>query len=512
MSSAKNIAKTQSTGHYKAMQTLTLVLADQLFEKHPAIATTTDWVLIESQQECERLNYHKFCLVYLYTCMREYADFLKNSGQNVEYWDIEKTAGFEIALSELAKKYPHIQVIEPNDKSFRIFLDALLQKYFEKVTYLWSDESEQFLTSKSEFDYWLINRGTKQLIMASFYTWQRRRLKILINPDGKPVGGSWSFDAENRKKLPKTVAVPERNWEYHSVHFKGVSQHIEKLFSKHPGIVTSMWLPTNHLQARAHFVEFLDTCMQQFGPFEDALSTRNHALFHSAISPLLNNGLLTPRMVIDTVLDYYFEHPEIPLSSIEGFIRQIIGWREWIRGLYEHRYQLDHTKYNYLEHTIPLPDWFYYPDQMPPEVQKNIPLKLALEKVSEFGWAHHIERLMVLSNWMLLSRYNPNECYDWFRSQFVDAYEWVMVPNVYGMGLYADGGMFATKPYISGGNYLKKMSDYPSYDDWGDEWTKKYWDFIRDYRHLFSSNPRMAAVINKRFGDTNSQHNLEQPT
>jgi deoxyribodipyrimidine photolyase-related protein len=209
---------------------------------------------------------------------------------------------------------------------------------------------------------------------------------------------------------------------------------------------------------------------------------------------MLNNGLLTPSYVLQQVLNYLKKNHNLEdfYNSIEGFIRQIIGWREWMKLLYEFKYDQNFGELNFFKAQEKLPSYFYDLKNLP----ENTPLTLAIQKVSKLSWAHHIERLMILSNWMTLNSYNPKECYEWFLSQFVDAYEWVMVPNVYGMGLFADGGFFATKPYISGGAYIKKMSDYKD-NGWVKLWTDRYWQFLKNNKSQLKDNPRMKLILSK---------------
>ena len=331
--------------------------------------------------------------------------------------------------------------------------------------------------------------------MNSFYIWQRKRLNIFLDQN-KPKFGKWSFDSENRKKLPKNVTLPSSIWEFKSKNYQNVAQTISELYTNNPGYLDlqKSWLPINHKQAKQKLQEFLETRLRLFGNYEDALTNRDNFVFHSVLSPMLNNGLLTPSYVLQEVLNHVEKNNNLEdfYNSIEGFIRQIIGWREWMKLLYEFKYDENFRELNFFKAQEKLPDYFYDLKDLP----ENIPLTLAIEKVSKLSWAHHIERLMILSNWMTLNSYNPKECYEWFLSQFVDAYEWVMVPNVYGMGLFADGGFFATKPYISGGAYIKKMSDYKD-NGWIKLWTDRYWQFLKKNKSQLKDNPRMKLILSK---------------
>lgn len=220
--------------------------------------------------------------------------------------------------------------------------------------------------------------------------------------------------------------------------------------------------------------------------YEDSLVENEHFLHHSVISPLLNIGLLTPGYVLDEAIAYAEEH-DIPVNSLEGFVRQILGWREFIRGvyLYEGTYQ---RRKNYWNHHEKLPESFY-------TATTGIrPLDTALSKILKTGYAHHIERLMVFANFMNLAKTDPDEMYQWFMEMFIDSYDWVMVPNVYGMSTFSDGGKMSTKPYISGSNYLRKMSDYPA-GEWTEKWDALFWNFVDENRGFFSKNPRLGMML-----------------
>jgi len=363
------------------------------------------------------------------------------------------------------------------------------------------------LTSKHDFGEYLANLANKKLVMRDFYAWQRRRLGILVNEQSGAVGGSWSLDTENRLKLPKNQPVPIRMGNFKSEHYEAVVTSVNTLFADNPGIIGHLWLPVNMQQTRKFWLDFLNQSLVNFGPYEDSITGRDDYLFHSLISAPLNLGLTTPRELLDMLDQFlvekhtfsiYQNDGQIPkfFNSIEGLIRQIIGWREWIKGLYDHKYDANFVTLNFFDSKNPLPSYFYHPSQSP-ELKANLPLYESLTRVERLAWTHHIERLMIIANWMTLNCYDPAECYTWFASQFVDASEWVMVANVMGMGLFADGGIFATKPYISGGNYIKKMSDYSS-AEWEKLWTDKFWEFLIDNQTYFKSQPRLNMLLQSK--------------
>ncbi|MGA8047824.1 MAG: cryptochrome/photolyase family protein, partial [Dermatophilaceae bacterium] len=317
-----------------------------------------------------------------------------------------------------------------------------------------------------------------------FYSWQRRRLDILVD-DGEPVGGRWSFDAENRKKLPRghtppPVAFPDRDR-----HVAEAIESVARDFPDAPGDPTGFTWPTTHAQAEAHLADFVAERLELFGPYEDALSAEHRFVYHSLLTPMLNIGLLTPEQVISAVLDAA-ERTDVPIESLEGFVRQVIGWREYMRATYVLFGRRLRTS-NRLAHTRSLgPGWWTGRTGLGP-VDRTI------ERVLDTGYAHHIERLMVLGNAMCLLRIDPDEVYEWFMELFIDAYDWVMVPNVYGMSQFAAGEAMTTKPYVSGSNYLRKMSDLPK-GEWTDEWDALYWTFVRDHREVFEANHRSRRM------------------
>ena len=323
--------------------------------------------------------------------------------------------------------------------------------------------------------------------MASFYQHQRRRMKILVDEKGKPLGGKWSFDADNRKKLPKNQPVPEFYVPTQPDWLNEIISTIETDFPNAVGAGAS-WnfeYPVTHKDAKECLQRFLNERFHLFGDYEDAISSSHRYLFHSVLTPALNIGLLTPREVVDKALAYASEH-QVPLNSLEGFIRQIIGWREFIRLIY-HRHGHDQRTRNYWGYSRKIPKSFY-------EGSTGIaPIDHIIHQLQETGYCHHIERLMVLGNFFLLCRFDPDEVYRWFMEFFVDADDWVMVPNVYGMTQFADGGVFSTKPYIAGSNYLKKMSDYTK-GDWQKTWDALFWAFVMDEETFFRSQPRLGMM------------------
>jgi deoxyribodipyrimidine photolyase-related protein len=284
------------------------------------------------------------------------------------------------------------------------------------------------------------------------------------------------------------VHVEEALRIYDNVYIKEARRYIQEHCTTPYGQGDEYYYATTREEAKQVLRTFLEQRFALFGPYEDAIQQEGHILFHSMISPYINNGLLTPEYVVTTTLLYAEEHT-IEIASLEGFIRQVIGWREFIRGVYVVA-GVKQRKRNFFGYTKKLPASFWN------GTTGILPIDTTIKKVEKTAYLHHIERLMVMGNYMLLNEYSPDEMYRWFMELFIDAYDWVMVPNVYGMVSYSDGGMMTTKPYISGANYILKMSDYKK-GEWGDMWTKLYWDFVTKHQELFINNPRMRMLITK---------------
>ncbi|MFD2157290.1 cryptochrome/photolyase family protein [Rubritalea tangerina] len=332
----------------------------------------------------------------------------------------------------------------------------------------------------------------KKPFMKTFYEAQRKRMGVLLGADGKPVGGRWSFDEDNRKKLPRKVAVPSAPMIEHDEEGLGLLERARESlvesgqWADGSGDGENLRYPITHAGAERWLEQFLVERFSGFGSYEDALSTRGDFLYHSVLTPMLNIGLLTPQQVVDAALAHA-GRVDVAMNDLEGFIRQVIGWREFIAILYR-----KHGGWMRRQ------NFFGFVDAMPKSIWKGRtglePVDYVLDKVQREGYAHHIERLMVMGNFFMLMRIRPDDVYRWFMEMFVDAYDWVMVPNVYGMSQYASGGFMVTKPYLSGSNYLKKMSDFKA-GPWCDVWDALYWSFIDDHRDFFASQYRMKMML-----------------
>lgn len=446
----------------------------------------------EDLELCTYHKFHKHKIIFFLSAMRAYRDELNKSGYLVKYQNLGETQSnekisYESALLKFIreKKIKKIYLFEIEDKFFeKRILDALKKTYLGKDLEVEVWPSPMFLTLREDFKTYL--KGSKRPFMKTFYERQRKRLKILVDSKGQPKGGQWSYDTENRLPLPKDMQPPGLLKFSNTKHIKDVSYLCDLHFSKHPGSSESFWLPVKRAEAQKWLDDFLKNKLVKFGPYEDALAPHSDFVFHSVLTPFLNVGLLTPKEVIEQTL-VFSKKNKVPLASLEGFVRQIIGWREFIRGIYQN-YSEKQDSLNFWKHKRKLSPVWYEGGASLPQLQRT------LDKVFKYSYCHHIERLMVLGNLMLLLEVHPKEAYSWFMEMFIDSSDWVMGPNIYGMALFSDGGLFATKPYICGSNYWRKMSKEKS-GDWCDGLDGLYWGFVEKHRDFFSKNPRLSMMV-----------------
>jgi deoxyribodipyrimidine photolyase-related protein len=412
---------------------------------------------------CTYEKHHKQKIVLFLSAMRAYADELRDAGYDVHYQqlDIADSRPFEIKLAAAMKATDAstLQHFEIEDKAMEERLLRFAQGKSIERTEL---PSPMFICSREDFAAHVA--GRPRASMAEFYKWQRRRLGILVADDGSPLGGRWSFDQENRKKLPAAITPPAIRWPEPDEHVPPVIDLVDAAFPGHPGVAREFRWPTTRRQARAWLDDFIRERLAGFGPYEDAMTSRSDTVFHSLLSPYLNMGLLTPDEVIDRVMALA---DEVPVQSLEGLVRQVIGWREFVRGVYR-EFGDDQEASNFWGHRRELTDAWYQGST------GLLPLDETIRTVQRLGWTHHIPRLMILGNLMTLCEIRPRSAHRWFMEMFVDSSEWVMGPNVYGMALFSDGGVFATKPYICGSNYLRKMGDFAR-GGWCDVIDGLYW-------------------------------------
>jgi deoxyribodipyrimidine photolyase-related protein len=468
-----------------------LILDNQLLEEHPAM-TDKDIdviIMIEAQDAYRTLPYHSHKLVLLLSAMRHFRFQVESKGKKIIYETLDQTLSFNQSLKRIIEEY-NITVLSWMRSSDIVPNQTLIEITNELKIDHEMYPNEMFLTPESELRDWFSRQ--KSPLMENFYHWQRQRTGILMD-GSKPLGGRWNYDTENRRPLPKDgLKPPELLFPIHDALTKQVIDDVRSYFPTHPGTANDFWLPVTHTEAAQWLGSFINERFSQFGPYEDAMKDGESFLFHSVLSPLINCGLLSVSQVVDAALTAYTSN-DIPIESVEGFIRQLIGWREYMYGLYLSEPTM--ISQNYFGFNKQLEDWWYTADGLTQDLPP--PVLSALRTVQAYGYNHHIERLMILGNWFLLNEYDPRSVYRWFSSMYVDAYEWVMVPNVIGMSQYADGGRTATKPYISGGNYLQKMGRWwPNAVDAKDsQFTSLYWQFLQNNHEKLKSNFRMSLAL-----------------
>ena len=421
-------------------------------------------------------NWHKERLFFLISSARHFAQSLELEGFTVEYVKAPTTV---TGLEAVQAKYAGLPIICAEPSSFRQF--AALAAFGVKFI-----ENDFFLTPRPLFQSWA--EGQKSYLMESFYRKQRTRLNILMD-GSEPAGGAWNFDKENRLPPPKKYEGP--------LYLEHERDEIDRQVAAEIGHeMTTLWA-TSRQGALNQLENFIDNHFAEFGPLEDAMTTDNWALHHSLLSPYLNNALLHPSEVVAAAVKA-FNSGGIPIESAEGFIRQVIGWREYVNGMYWFLGP-NYRENNQLQANRKLLPLF----NDPAATQMNC-IKETVSDIQERAWVHHIPRLMLLSNLALVTGTNPQEFLEWMREVFIDASEWVMVPNVIGMGVHADGGQMMTKPYAAGGAYISRMSNYCKPCVYNPKlrtgetacpFTTLYWDFLDRHKESFAKNHRMSQQV-----------------
>ena len=467
---------------------LLLILGNQLFPLNNVEKFKKDHVVFMSEdyELCSYEKHHKLKILLFLSSMRSYAENLKKNNFKIIYTRIDSTDFRKNYIEKLkrviaSKNIKEITIFEIEDKFFENKIKNFLNKSKIKFNYI---KSPMFLNSREDFKNYLSK--IKRPFMANFYKDRRQKFNILLKKDGSPEGGKWSFDEDNRKKLPASINVPKFPKIKPSKHTETLAPIIEKLFKNHPGQTKNFWFATEYQDAIKLLNFFIKEKANLFGDYEDAVNQKDNILFHSALSPYLNLGLITPDIIIKKILESHKKN-KIRLNSLEGYIRQVIGWREFMRGIYQ-AYSSEMENGNFFKQNRKMKNsWYEGTTGLPP-------LDHAIKNAANYGWSHHIERLMILSNIMNLCEIKPKNVYKWFMEMFVDSSDWVMVPNVYGMGLYSDGGIFATKPYICGSSYFMKMMDFKK-GDWCNTMDGLYWRFINRNRKFFLKNPRLSMMV-----------------
>ena len=430
------------------------------------------------------MSFHKQKILFHRSSMQFYFNYLVTNGFDVEYVNNhDDISDVRLLIKHLvSSEYENFKMINPDDNYLFNRINKSAKKLNVSIEIF---DNPQFLNTILELDSFFKNKE-KKFFQTSFYITQRKKMKILLNEDDKPVGDKWSFDTDNRKKYPKGKIAPKINFPSKDSIYIEAEKYVNKYFDNNYGNINEQInYPCTHTSAKEWLEQFIKFRFKEFGDYEDAVMVDETFLNHSVLSPMLNIGLITPNEVISEVLKH---KNDIPINSLEGFIRQIIGWREFIRGVYQYK-GVQQRNSNFFDFKRKMPKSFYNGST------GVFPFDNCIKKVLQNAYSNHIERLMILGNFMLLCEINPNDIYKWFMELYVDAYDWVMVPNIYGMSQFSDGGLMSSKPYISSSNYIKKMSNYKN-GPWAVIWDALYWRFIDKQRQKLAKNIRMKFMIN----------------
>ena len=473
------------------------VLGDQLWADQAAlqscakVRSQTPVILIESLAYVRQRPYHRQKLVLVWSAMRHFAAELRAAGWPVTY--VEQATDFAAPLREWVQTHQitELRVMIPSDRPFTQLIQALDLPCVVSLL-----PNNHFLWTEAEFRQWA--QGRKRLLLEDFYREGRRHFGVLL--EGKqPVGGRWNFDKENRKPPKNGLNPPTPLWFEPDEITQTVIEQVQALTSAGLpmyGEVKPFRWAVSRSQALQVLEVFIRDRLPTFGPYQDAMVTGEETMWHALLSPYLNLGLLQPLEVLQAVEQAYYDQ-NLDLSSIEGFIRQILGWREYMRGLYAYL-DADYAERNWFDHQHPLPAFYWTA-----ETEMNC-LHQSLRQVEQTGYAHHIQRLMVLSNFALIAGIQPQAVEAWFHAAFIDAYDWVMQTNVIGMGQFADGGILASKPYAASANYVNRMSDYCGQcvynprDRIGPKacpFNFFYWDFLARHADKLRSQGRMSLIL-----------------
>jgi deoxyribodipyrimidine photolyase-related protein len=478
------------------MKTLRLILGDQLSHFTSSLdgcEPSQDIVMLcEVMEEATYVPHHKLKMAYLFSAMRHFALELSKKNFNVHYvklTDKDNTQSFDAELARAVKKFKPAKIIVTEPGEYRVFKKFLQwQKDFSISVEI--REDKRFFCSNAEFKAFAADK--KQLRMENFYHKMRLQHNILLNPDKTPVGGKWNFDSDNRKSFKKNLTFPKR------LHFKkdAITEEVIALvaekFPNNFGNLDDFYFAIDRRQALQLLKHFINTILPNFGDYQDMMMQDRAFLYHSVLSPYINAGLLTPAEVCRHAEAAYFAK-EAPLNAVEGFIRQILGWREFIRGVYWLKMP-DYAEENYLQATKTLPDFYWTAN-----TDMNC-LKQVVQQTLDHAYSHHIQRLMITGNFALLAGILPKEVCDWYLLVYADAYEWVELPNTLGMALFGDGGFVASKPYIASANYINKMSNYckgcvynpkETLEDTACPFNSLYWNFLAVHQATLQHNPRL---------------------
>ena len=471
------------------MKQIGLIFPDDLSTNNTVLSSikSSDPLLI--YEPCDtfyQINHHKHKLVLLISALRHWRKELEIKFKNIIHIKITKDRNIDLMheLEALHKKnsFNILHVTQPSDHGILTQLMFFGSKHNVELKI---HPDTKFIDSIEGFAEW--SKDKKSLVQEYYYRWLRKKYSLLMEGN-KPLGGKWNYDKDNQKSISKLKNPPQPRPNLKSDELTiSTMVDVENCFPDSMGNLENFNWAVTHSEARKQLKNFLKTYFKSFGDFQDAIDKENTTLFHSLLSPYINSGLLDPMECIVDAISYYnkADH-EIPINAVEGFVRQILGWREFIRGVYWQNMP-QYKEMNYWSHEKSLNEnWYLGQTGIPP-------LDDAIKESIATGYTHHINRLMIISNLMNLSNVRPTEIYQWFMEMYVDSADWVMVPNVFGMGTYADGGIFSTKPYICGSSYMLRMSNYKK-GEWCDAVDGLYWRFIENNREFFATNPRLALM------------------
>lgn len=450
------------------------------------------FLFVEAHSRSTWQNYHKQKLVLIFSAMRHFAQELRDKGFHVDYREAES---FQQAWQDHVDAH-HPSVVymtEHTDHRMRVAFDNWRQSLPDNLQVHFLSDDPLFLLPYNEAKEALSGEGP--WMMDPFYRQMRKQFHILLE-DGKPVGGKWSYDAENRKPPKKGLTFNKARAFRPDAITQEVIDKVHETYADNPGSLTSFRWPVTRSEALDALRQFISERLPTFGTYQDAMLTDEPFMSHALLSSSINIGLLSPQEVIDRAEQAYHDG-DVPLAAAEGFIRQILGWREYMRAVYI-RTMPGYRKVNNFHHQVDLPSFFW-----DAETNMNC-MHQSLQPVVDHGYNHHIQRLMVLGNFANLFGISPQQTADWFNEMYIDAYDWVVLPNVLGMALYADGGTLSTKPYIASGNYIHKMSDYcescvykvkNQLEEDACPFNALYWNFIDRHEKRLAGNHRMSFML-----------------
>ena len=478
------------------MSSLGLVFVDQLSKNnlvYESIGAEDSLLFFEPMSSFYELPHHKQKLIYLITSLRKYIPTIKHE-RVIHEKVTENHQGLTKTLKRIfsEQQFEKLYVTKPSDYQTLKELMFFCQSNSIILNVL---KDTKFVSNEEDFDLW--SKGKKSLIQEYFYRWIRKKHSVLMD-EGKPEGGKWNLDKENRKGASALKEIiPDRKPIKTDELTIGVMVEVDKIFNKSFGDFENFNWATTHKDAWNQMLEFFDTYFKNYGSFQDAMKSNEPFMFHSLLSAYLNSGLLDPMDCIEEA-ECRYRNNEAPLNSAEGFIRQIIGWREFIRGIYWSN--MPHYKeLNFFNNTNKLPSFFWDGNT------KMHCIADVVDTTKKNAYAHHIQRLMVTGNFAMLSGISPSDICDWYLSVYIDAYEWVELPNTLGMATFSDGGVVGSKPYAASGKYINRMSNYCSSCEYNPKNTIEddscpfnylYWNFLMKNQSLLSKNPRMGLIYN----------------